>query len=129
MKFIIGTLCVYMGLLLAESLQIPPEGWEPEPSPFASEWAEPGGKIKVFASQYPSSFNYYLDQNVFSRRLFSYQFEPLLGEARSWRRRLPWKICRTMTTPRPTIARASPASSSVKPDCVSRGLTEARLRR
>ncbi|WFB35417.1 extracellular solute-binding protein [Kiritimatiellota bacterium B12222] len=64
----------------AQTIQIPPEGWEPEPSPFASEWAEPGGTVKVYASQYPASFNYYLDQNVFSSRLFSYQFESLIGQ-------------------------------------------------
>lgn len=70
------------GLLLplsAESLRVPPEGWEPAPSPFASEWAEPGGRIRIFASQYPKSFNYYLDTNVFSSKLFGYQFESLIG--------------------------------------------------
>ncbi|MDF3129530.1 extracellular solute-binding protein [Kiritimatiellaeota bacterium B1221] len=78
MKNLLGFLCVFHGLLLAESLQIPAEGWEPEPSPLASEWAEPGGTMRVAASQYPKSFNYYLDNNVFSSQLFSYLYDSLL---------------------------------------------------
>lgn len=57
----------------------PPADWEPEPSPLASELAEEGGGIRVFASQYPKSFNYYLDQNVFSHKLFTMMYESLLG--------------------------------------------------
>jgi len=34
--------------------------------------------MRVFASQYPKSFNYYLDNNVFSGKLFGYQFESLI---------------------------------------------------
>ena len=35
--------------------------------------------MRVFASQYPKSFNYYLDGNVFSSKLFGLQFETMLG--------------------------------------------------
>jgi microcin C transport system substrate-binding protein len=65
--------------LLAEALHIPPDDWEPEPSAFASEWFEPGGSMRVFASQYPKSFNFLLDGNVFSSKLFGYQFESLIA--------------------------------------------------
>jgi len=58
---------------------IPPEGWEPRPSPLASPDAEPGARMRVFASQYPKSFNYLLDNNVFSAQLFGHQFETLIG--------------------------------------------------
>ena len=62
----------------AEVQMIPPEGWEPQVSPLASDWAEPGGRFRTFASQYPRSFNHYLDQNVFSAQLFGHQFETLI---------------------------------------------------
>ena len=66
-------------IVRSEGLIIPPVGWEPEPSPQASEWAEPGGRMRIFAGQYPKSFNYYLDNNVFSGKLFGLQFESLIG--------------------------------------------------
>lgn len=65
--------------LPAEALQIPPPGWQPEPSPLASEWFEPGGTMRINAFQYPKSFNYYLDTNSFSAKIFGYQFESLIG--------------------------------------------------
>ncbi|MCH8511088.1 MAG: extracellular solute-binding protein [Kiritimatiellae bacterium] len=69
---------MFLGAWAEEPMLIPPEGWEPQPSPLASEWAEPGGRYRAFASQYPRSFNYYLDQNVFSAQLFGHQFETLI---------------------------------------------------
>ncbi len=62
----------------AQSMVIPPEGWEPTPSPQASEWAEPGGKMRIAASQFPKSFNYYLDTTVTSSSIFSYLYDTLL---------------------------------------------------
>lgn len=56
----------------------PAEGWEAQPNPLASPLAEPGGRIRIFASQYPRSFNYYLDNNVFSSSLFNLMFENLM---------------------------------------------------
>ena len=67
------------GLSIAETVVYPPEGWEPEVNPLASDWAEPGGRFRKFASQYPNSFNYYLDMNVFSGQLFGQLFEPLIS--------------------------------------------------
>ncbi len=74
------TLILLPAAIWADSLTIPPAGWEAEPSPLASDWAEPGGRMKAFASQYPKSFNYYLDRNVFSSQLFGHQFESLIGQ-------------------------------------------------
>lgn len=72
-------LCVLcLGARAAEVRVIPAEGWEPAVSPLASEWAEAGGRFRTFASQYPRSFNHYLDQNVFSAQLFGHQFESLI---------------------------------------------------
>lgn len=63
----------------AFSQTFPKPEWEEEPSPLASEFAEPGGKISLYASQYPKSFNYQIDNNVFSREIFRLMFESLLG--------------------------------------------------
>ncbi len=65
--------------LPSESLEVPAAGWEARPSPLASEFAERGGRLRLFASQYPKSFNYYLDGNVFSAQLFGNLFENLVG--------------------------------------------------
>lgn len=69
-------LCFPAGNLLSQ--QFPEAGWEPSRSPLASDFAEPGGKISMFASQFPKSFNYQIDNNVFSREIFRLMFEPLL---------------------------------------------------
>jgi microcin C transport system substrate-binding protein len=60
------------------SQQLPEAGWEPSRSPLASDFAESGGKISMFASQFPKSFNYQIENNVFSREIFRLMFEPLL---------------------------------------------------
>ncbi len=65
------------GVIFAE--EFPAEGWEPAMSPLASEFAEPGGKISMFASQFPKSFNYQIENNVFSREIFRFMFETLLN--------------------------------------------------
>ena len=62
----------------ANAQSYPEEGWTESPSPLASEFAEPGGKISMYASQFPKSFNYQIDNNVFSREIFRLMFEPLL---------------------------------------------------
>ena len=69
-------LCFPAGSLLSQ--QLPEAGWEPSRSPLASDFAESGGKISMFASQFPKSFNYQIDNNVFSREIFRLMFEPLL---------------------------------------------------
>lgn len=63
--------------LRAESF--PGENWVEEPSPLASEFAEPGGKISFWASQFPKSFNYTINASAISARMFEPMFETLLG--------------------------------------------------
>ena len=57
----------------------PKPDWEDRLNPLAGRDAEPGGKLSAFVSQYPKSFNYYLDNNTFSARLFGLMFENLLS--------------------------------------------------
>jgi microcin C transport system substrate-binding protein len=57
----------------------PAANWKDEPSPLASPHAVAGGEVNIFAHQYPQSFNYYLDNNVFTAELFGNMFESLLS--------------------------------------------------
>jgi len=57
----------------------PKPDWEDRSNPLAGRDAEPGGKLSAFVSQYPKSFNYYLDNNSFSARLFGLMFENLIS--------------------------------------------------
>ncbi|NNE94298.1 MAG: ABC transporter substrate-binding protein [Verrucomicrobiales bacterium] len=63
----------------AQAQKFPGEGWEEKPDVLVSEWAEPGGKFIEYASQFPKSFNYTIENNIFSRELFRLMFETLLG--------------------------------------------------
>ncbi|MEM6916324.1 MAG: extracellular solute-binding protein [Verrucomicrobiota bacterium] len=63
---------------IVSAQSFPEEGWEDSPLPLASEFAEPGGKISMFASQYPKSFNYHIENNVLAREFFRLMFEQLL---------------------------------------------------
>lgn len=74
---VIASLLASFSALAAESF--PGPDWKPAPSPLAWPDAEPGGEISVFASQFPKSLNYYLENNVFCYDLFSMLFESLLG--------------------------------------------------
>ncbi len=56
----------------------PEPSWKPLPSPLASPLAEAGGKFTTFGSQFPKSFNYQIDNNVFSHQIFRLMFETLL---------------------------------------------------
>ncbi len=47
--------------------------------PIASPDAIPGGELSAYAGPWPQSFNYYLDNNVFSATVFSFMYETLLG--------------------------------------------------
>jgi len=49
------------------------------PDPIASPDAYPGGKIRVFAGQYPKSLNYYLENSSFAAEIFGFFFESLLS--------------------------------------------------
>ncbi len=57
----------------------PDSRWEDRPNPIASPDAVVGGEISIFAGQWPKSFNYYLDNNVFSAEVFGAMFETLLA--------------------------------------------------
>jgi microcin C transport system substrate-binding protein len=68
-----------LGFVLAAGAQtFPAADWQNRPDPVASPYAIVGGEVTEFASQYPKSLNYYLDNNVFSSNLFSTLFESLL---------------------------------------------------
>ncbi|MEM7698299.1 MAG: ABC transporter substrate-binding protein, partial [Verrucomicrobiota bacterium] len=60
------------------SEEFPGADWVETPSPLASEFAEPGGKISMFASQYPQSFNYLIHNNLFAREFFRMMFMRLV---------------------------------------------------
>ncbi len=72
------TALMLSGLLLPAQV-FPPEGWTDKLDPLASPDAVVGGEVVVFAGQSPKSFNYYLDNNVFSSKVFSSMFETLLN--------------------------------------------------
>ena len=58
----------------------PKEGWVDDYDPLASPDAMVGGKLTMGGpSQYPKSFNYYLDPNTFTAALFGKCFESLMG--------------------------------------------------
>ena len=57
----------------------PKVDWSNQPDPIASVDAVVGGEISLFVSQYPKSFNYYLENNVFCAYLFGFLFDSLLS--------------------------------------------------
>ncbi|MCB1102561.1 MAG: ABC transporter substrate-binding protein, partial [Kiritimatiellae bacterium] len=63
----------------AADSSFPAPGWKDEPNPLASPHAYRGGNMNIYAGQYPKSFNYYLDNNVFSGDLFGYLYENLIN--------------------------------------------------
>lgn len=63
---------------LSNAEEFPGADWQDARTPLASEFAEPGGKISMYASQFPKSFNYQIENNVFSREIFRLMFEQLL---------------------------------------------------
>jgi microcin C transport system substrate-binding protein len=69
---------LFMALNAVAEERFPADSWKDRPNPLASPMAEPGGSIRIFGSQYPKSFNYYLDNNSFSSDLFGLQFATLL---------------------------------------------------
>lgn len=65
-------------ICFAQAETFPEEGWEESPSPLASEFAEPGGEISIYAAQFPKSFNYQIENNVLSLHIFRLMFERLI---------------------------------------------------
>ena len=57
----------------------PKKSWKDQPDPIACEYAEPGGEIREFWGQSPKSLNYYLDNNVFSAKVFDAMYETLIS--------------------------------------------------
>lgn len=74
-----GLLPVLFVSLSSRAEEFAGEGWEEMSSPLASEFAEPGGKISMYASQFPKSFNYQIENNVFSREVFRLLYQQLLS--------------------------------------------------
>ena len=81
----------------------PSKDWTKTKNPIASEDAEVGGKVIIFANQYPKSFNYYTDQNSFSGALFGMMYDTLLNTHPTTLERMPgivnkWTISEDKTT-------------------------------
>jgi microcin C transport system substrate-binding protein len=74
----LGLLATLVSSACAEEV-FPKEGWEDRPNPIASPDAYVGGEISIYGHQYPKSFNYYLDLNVFSSQLFGSMFDTLMS--------------------------------------------------
>jgi microcin C transport system substrate-binding protein len=72
-------LIALLGALCVVGQTFPGPDWANRPDPVASPYAKVGGEVSEFASQYPKSLNYYLDNNVFSSTLFGALYESLLG--------------------------------------------------
>lgn len=66
-------------LLPAYGQEMYPKDWEDGPKPIASPDAVKGGTLRIFAGQYPQSFNYYLENNVLSAEIFGALYESLLS--------------------------------------------------
>ncbi len=77
-KLLHSVLPAALFLSLSHAEEFPGADWQDVPSPLASEFAEPGGEISMYASQFPKSFNYQIENNVFSREIFRLMFEQLL---------------------------------------------------
>ncbi len=83
-KQVLSTI-IALGVMLPATLPAGDGEWQPgpewreSPNPLASPHAVPGGRIRIFAGQYPKSFNYYLDNNTFTAELFGAMYETLLG--------------------------------------------------
>ena len=76
-------IAVTAGVLVATTTvgeqTFPAADWQDEPNPLTSEWAEPGGTFRIFAGQYPKSFNYYLENSATAASIFGLMYESLLG--------------------------------------------------
>ncbi len=96
MKYILACLLVgWAAVSGAGEEWFPGNDWQDAPNPLASPAAVVGGKMSIYVGEYPKSFNYYLDQNVFSAELFGAMYASLLtqnpltldfepGLARAW---------------------------------------------
>ncbi len=69
-----------LGGAAAAQERFPAPDWQDRPNPLAASAALPGGSMTIYAGEYPKSFNYYLDQNVFAAELFGALYESLLTQ-------------------------------------------------
>ncbi len=58
----------------------PSDGWTEPPDPVASPRARKGGTVRFFGANPPKSLNAYVDNNAYSRMMFSLMYEPLLAD-------------------------------------------------
>ena len=58
---------------------IPAPGWVDDYNPIASPDAVVGGKVKMYAAQYPKSLNYYLDTSAYNSTMFGLMYDTLMG--------------------------------------------------
>ncbi len=79
MKVKLSMLLLFIGIAGSAEQVLPPDTWKDAPNPLASADAEVGGEISIFAGPNPQSFNYYLDNNMFSAQVFSLMYETLLS--------------------------------------------------
>lgn len=80
MKYLLLAVALLPGRLAwSADREFPRDGWVEQPSPFASEFAVPGGEMRVYAGPYPRSLNYYLDASVLSADVFASLYDSLLG--------------------------------------------------
>ena len=76
---ILLTILIALGALPTQAEEVfPGPDWKDSPNPLASPDAVVGGTITLSGSSYPQSFNYYLDNNVFSADLFDALYDSLL---------------------------------------------------
>ena len=79
MKRALFAVLILSGLAVRAEEVFPKEDWVDAPNPIASPDAVVGGEIAIMAHQYPKSFNYYLDPNVFSSQLFGSLYDTLFS--------------------------------------------------
>lgn len=60
--------------------EYPLPGWQVQPNPFASPYAERGGQISMPFAQYPPSVNYYLSQTLYASIMTGLMYETLLSQ-------------------------------------------------
>ncbi|MBD5778633.1 ABC transporter substrate-binding protein [Pelagicoccus sp. NFK12] len=71
---------LFLGCLSLRAEQvIPSEDWEDDYNPIASPDALVGGKVRIYAAQYPKSFNYYLDTTAYNATIYGMMFDTLMG--------------------------------------------------
>jgi len=76
--YIYGLAAILSSVTVRAESVFPESDWKDEPSPLASPHAVVGGEVNIYSHQYPQSFNYLLDNNVFNYELFGSMYESLL---------------------------------------------------